>query len=222
MNDELQPKPGPAVAAKPVLPLLNRILKGLAIAVAVPFCLSISGDLSMNTVVPALVKRAITGQAPQGFPVIVFWREAANHAFHAEIVLMGDLPETQKAHPDLSFMVPPEAKQDLAKQLEAMADRTPARLGAELEREGPSFQDWKVHRNGPDMTNVGWYRATGDSIKPSHALYYGPGVMVIALPVVLISSTFFIWLAVKLIGLIPYFNLKKYSERRVQAEGPSL
>ena len=121
MNDEHQQLPPALAPTKLKLPLLNRVIKAFSILVAVIVGFAIAAAL-FNVFLNHKMKRPITGQVPEAFPVVVFWQSPPNDAFHAKVIEFESIPEFRKDHPNLSFLLPSNRQEDMVRELKLQAD----------------------------------------------------------------------------------------------------
>lgn len=166
---------------------------GLCLGVFVTFAVT---EFLLMMRVHQQARKEVQGTLPALFPVLVIADE------RPQIVWGDKLEEFKAAHPDYSFLVPPEKVAAYRQQIEAnvRARQSPPNFdwGSEL----PWSASFKIegHANGrqqllvdatfdDDRMNMGWYEATEKEILPRyHTLYFGPGQILGTFPIAILIT----------------------------------
>ena len=116
----------------------------------------------LRIVIPAPEKKPVSNPPPYTYPVLVVVKNRAYVAY------WGELDETRRNYPDLSFLAPEGKKLDV-EQESPLGERL-FFAGYETSIEGPNRQLLEVQGGrDDDEENHSWYRVDGNTITP---LYY--------------------------------------------------
>jgi hypothetical protein len=165
------------------------------------------------------MKRPIAGAPPEAFPIVVFWQSPSEPGFHARVIELDSLDAFRKEHSGTTFLLPPGMKANMERELALQANEIETDVAKQystgrhmyvwafLESSSSTYQNWGVRfQQGNDHVNVGYYKATKDSVTPTYIeRYFGPGTAMIGCPFILLVWGLFIWASVKLINRIPFF-----------------
>jgi len=133
------------------------------------------------------------------FPVAVVYFDSALGKNVVEVVEQGNLAATTNAHPGFTYLVPAGQEKELNDYTD-LHDRglqnpvdfsgyTPWSTGFEVEMYSAGEQRIRAWRDvSEDYSNIGWYVATKDGIKPERHKYLGPGAGFLAFPFGLIGG----------------------------------
>ncbi len=139
--------------------------------------------------------RAVTGDLPESFPMVVFTTDPGGKSFTPHVVFAGKLEEFRRRKGAFSYVAPdlPEAQQgrNLTADLGCRDWEGFARFT--VHAEGPGRQRFKVEANcNSDYENVGRYLATRAGISEAvHTKYFGPGVVIGSLMAIEVVSVAF-------------------------------
>lgn len=168
------------------------------------------------------MKKPITGATPDGFPVIVYF--TSDSGMHtARVVELEKIEELKKQFHDVTYIIPSDKRSDAFLQIQYQADGidqdiakeyTTGRrmwITAKITKEGPDFQEWRIrYQHGNEHVNVGYYKATRNSITPLYLeRYFGPGSAMAGCPIIALAWVILSYLFIKLIHSIPLLNPKK-------------
>ncbi len=151
--------------------------------------------------------RPVVGQIPRSFPVVVFFDGTG------QLVLHKNLLTFLKECPDCTFLVSRVSARQLSRQLKGLSSSGDLGSGPgrfDVKQLPGGRQLFKVEDLGDsDRVSISWYEADARDIKPLRYLtYFGPGIVMMYAPVVLIADAFLVTAVV-----VVYRRRGKKSER---------
>lgn len=176
-----------------------KLLLGLGKIVFVLACISGGFALGFQWVGYRQTFSADNDRFSAVFPVAVVYFDNALGKNVVEVIEQGNLAATTNAHPGYTFLIPAGQEKELNdytdlhdRGLQSSIDfnaTTPWSTGFKVESYSTNQQRIKAwHDVSEDYSNIGWYIATKDGIKPERHKYLGPGAGILAFPFGLIGG----------------------------------